>query len=176
MAWLPGDTETSLSLGQKLELQNKAILGVRMNVSKFGPDMLSLLAVMGSLMLGWISSYVVSAFQFSVILWDSGVEVLSRHPCFVGSYYFKAIVIFWVIIQAGYNSILRHFLTRCNSSFHQQVICLSMVKAKRYTITANQNIFYGACTLEKVFEGKECIQYILRVWKEWDSFKWRRNC
>jgi len=41
MAWLPGNTEASLSLGQKLELQNKTILEVCMNVSKFGPDMLS---------------------------------------------------------------------------------------------------------------------------------------
>lgn len=57
-------------------------------------DQTCYLAVMGSLMLGWISSYVFSAFQFCVILWDSGVEVLSRHPCFVGSYYFKAIVKF----------------------------------------------------------------------------------
>ncbi len=117
-----------------------------------------------------------SAFQFSVILWDSGVEVLSRHPCFIGSYYFKAIVSFWVIIQAGYNSILRHFLTRCNSSFHQQVICLSMVKAKCHTITANQNIFYwrlhsgesvwwkGMHTIH--FKGLEIVRQF-QMKKEW---------
>lgn len=156
MAWLPGDTETSLSQGQKLELQNKAILWVCMNVSVWTRHVI-LLTLMGSLMLGWISSYAVSAFQFSVILQDSGVEVLPRHPCFIGSYY-KAIVIFF----SHYSSWMRQHITPFPNQVQLMFPSTSNLSVRSegknatqlHIITANQNIFheenYG-------FDGKKGI-------------------
>lgn len=84
-----------------------------------------------------------------VILQDLGVEVLPRHPCFVGRY-FKAIVIFfsyyssWNIMPFP-NPVQLKFPSTSNLSVRRE----GQNASQRHTSSANQNIFHGPCTLEK---------------------------
>lgn len=104
---------------------------------------------MGSLMLGWISNYVVSAFQFVafcktlgwkcyrgiVVMLEATIKLLSF--CF--SYYSSQNIMLFP------NQVQLKFPSTSNLSVRRE----GQNASKRHTSSANQNIFHGPCTLEK---------------------------